>query len=33
MVFRKLAIGNSFTTNKVLPDMKIEGFLNVTTEE
>ena len=33
MSFKKLSIGNSFTTNKVLPDMKIEGYLNVTTEE
>lgn len=33
MSFRKASIANSFTTNKVLSDMKIEGFLNVTTEE
>ena len=33
LAFRKLSIANSFTTNKVLPDMKVEGFLNVTTEE
>ena len=33
MACRKLAISNTFSTNKVLPDMKIEGFLNVTTEE
>jgi hypothetical protein len=32
-IFRRLAVANSFSTNKVLPDMKIEGFLNVTTEE
>ena len=30
MNFRKSAISNSFTTNKVMPDMKIDGFLNVT---
>lgn len=30
--FRKQSISNSFSTTKVLPDMKVEGFLNVTTE-
>jgi hypothetical protein len=30
---RKLAIANGFATNKILPDMKVEGFLTVTTEE
>lgn len=33
MAFRRQAIANSFTTSKVLPDMKIEGFLVATTEE
>jgi hypothetical protein len=33
MVCRKLAIANGFATNKILPDMKVEGFLTVTTEE
>ena len=33
MTFRKMAIGNTFITNKILPDMKVEGFLSVTTEE
>lgn len=33
MACRKLAINNTFTTNKILPDMKVEGFLSVTTEE
>jgi len=33
MACRKLAIANSFTTNKIMPDMKVEGFLMVTTEE
>lgn len=33
MVFRKMAISNNYATSKILPDMKIEGYLNVTTEE
>ena len=33
MIFRKMAISNNYVTNKILPDMKIEGYLNVTTEE
>jgi len=33
MILRKAAIANSYVTNKILPDMKIEGFLTVTTEE
>lgn len=33
MAYRKMAFNNSFVTNKILPDMKVEGFLNVTTEE
>ena len=33
MSFRKLAISNNYVTSKILPDMKIEGYLNVTTEE
>jgi len=33
MIFRKMAINNNYITNKILPDMKIEGYLNLTTEE
>lgn len=33
MIFRNAAIENSYVTNKILPDMKVEGMLNVTTEE
>lgn len=33
MAFRKLAISNNYATCKVLPDMKVEGFVLVTTEE
>lgn len=33
MAFRKTSIANMFVSNKILPDMKIEGFLSVTTEE
>jgi hypothetical protein len=33
LIFRKAAIANTFMTNKVLPDMKIEGSVYISTEE
>ena len=32
-MLRKAAIADSFMTNKVMPDMKLEGNVTVTTEE
>lgn len=33
MIYRKGSIANNFMTSKILPDMKVEGYLTVTTEE